>query len=94
MSDRHHTYPNTRETAGGRGADESTFDRAKPIALGLILAALAVAGLASSSSSSTSSSSCPRRSRRSAVPASHRTGTPSCAAGAAVALVRSPRRRS
>jgi predicted PurR-regulated permease PerM len=45
MSDRHNTYPNTREAAGGRGAGESTFDRAKPIALGLMLAALAVAGL-------------------------------------------------
>jgi hypothetical protein len=36
-------YPNRTEAAGGRGAGESTFDRAKPIALGLMLAALAVA---------------------------------------------------
>jgi predicted PurR-regulated permease PerM len=45
MSDRHPTHPNTPDPAGRRGANESTFDRAKPIALGLILAALAVAGL-------------------------------------------------
>ena len=41
---RHNTHPNSPGPPG-RGAGESTFDRAKPIALGLMLAVLAVAGL-------------------------------------------------
>ena len=43
---RSHTHIRTApQAAGRRGAGESTLDRAKPIALGLILAVLAVAGL-------------------------------------------------
>jgi predicted PurR-regulated permease PerM len=45
MSDRDTTYPTRSGRAGWRGVGESTFERAKPIALGLALAALAVAGL-------------------------------------------------
>ncbi len=45
MSDRATTYPTRSGVAGRRGSGESTFDRAKPIALGLMLAVLAVVGL-------------------------------------------------
>jgi predicted PurR-regulated permease PerM len=45
MSHHDTTYPTRPEAAGRRGVGESAFSRAKPIALGLILAALAVAGL-------------------------------------------------
>jgi len=45
MSHHDTTYTTRLESAGQRGVGESAFSRAKPIALGLILAALAVAGL-------------------------------------------------